>query len=193
MLVKELFKRRGSDLLERFGSGPPAQPIADEAGADVIKPLESLRKIGFQQGGHPITDSGAVIDQTPSMLDQILERSRLGMIWPPGPEPVPMVEEQLEYIVCIPRIIFGPAGRERFPVLGQRGGVDRVEDQKVVLQERVDQRTTRLLQTDRNWLSGKAGAQCGGPGLKLFRSVLEDAGRFLARCHVKETDSMLGV
>src|SRR5262245_61496615 len=193
MLVKDLFKRRGSDLLERVDRGPPEQQIADAAGADVIKPLENLRKIGFQQGGHPITESGAVIDQTPSMLAQIWERARLGIIWPPGLEPIPMVEEQCESIVCILRIIFGPAGRERFPVRGPRGGVDRGEDQKVILQERVAQRTTRLLQTDSNWLSGKAAAQCGGPGLKLFWGVLEDAGLFLASCHVKETDSMLGV
>src|SRR4029434_9467218 len=105
MLVKELFKRRGSDLLERFDSGPPEQHIADEEGADVIKPLESRRKIGFQQGGHPMTDAGAGIDQTPSLLDQRLERPRLGMIWPPGPEPVPRVEEPLESRVCIPRLI----------------------------------------------------------------------------------------
>src|SRR5918996_3955952 len=148
MLVNELFKRRGSDLLERFDSGPPAQPIADEAGAEVIKPLESLRKIGFQQGGQPMTDAGAVIDQTPSRLDQILARSRLGMIWPPGPEPVPMVEEQREYRVCIPRIIFGPAGRERVPVLGQRGGGGRGGGPKNVPEKRGGQRTPGLLPTD---------------------------------------------
>jgi hypothetical protein len=48
MLVQARFKRRGSDLLERLDRGPPEQPIADEEGADVTKPLESLRNIGFQ-------------------------------------------------------------------------------------------------------------------------------------------------
>ena len=80
-----------------------------------------------------MTDAGAVMDQTPSGLDQIWARARLGMIGPPGLEPVPMVAEPLESIVCLLRIICGPAGRERFPVLGQRGGVERVEDQQVVL------------------------------------------------------------
>jgi hypothetical protein len=104
-----------------------------------------------------------------------------------------MMEEQLEQIVSILRVIFGPAGRERFTVLGQRGRVDRVEDQKVILQERVDQWTTRLLQTDRNLLSGKAGAQCGGPCIKLFWGVLEDQGLFLAGRDVNQTDIVLGV
>src|SRR5215207_1069523 len=108
MRVQDLFTRRGSDLLERCASGPPEPHIADEAGADVIKPRENLRKIAFQQGGHPMTNAGAGIDQTPSRLDQLVARSRLGMIWPPGLAPVPRVEEPCESIVCILRLICGP-------------------------------------------------------------------------------------
>jgi hypothetical protein len=193
MRVKALCTRRGSDLRERLDSGPPEQHLADEEGADGITPLESLRNRGFQEGGHPMTDAGAVMDQTPSRLDQIWARARLGMIGPPGLEPVPMVAEPLESIVCLLRIICGPAGRERFPVLGQRGGVERVEDQQVVRQERVEQRTTRWLQTDSHGWSGTAGAPCGGPGLKRFGGVLEDAGLVLASGHVKETAIMLGI
>src|SRR6266511_78406 len=140
-----------------------------------------------------MAEPGAVIHQATSVLHEILERSCLGIIWPPGLEPVSMLDEQFEQIVRIPRIILGSAGRERFTVLGQRGRVNGVEDQKVVFQERIDEWTTRLLQTDGNRLSGKAGAQRGGPGIKLFRSVLEDEGLFLASSDVNQTDIMLGV
>jgi hypothetical protein len=52
------------------------------------------------------------------VLYEILERPCLGIIWPPGLEPIPMMEEQIKQIGRILRIIFGAAGRERFPVLG---------------------------------------------------------------------------
>jgi hypothetical protein len=58
------------------------------------------------------------MDQATSMLHQIWQCSCLGIVWPPRLEMIPMLEEQLEQIVCIARIIFGPAGRERLPVLG---------------------------------------------------------------------------
>src|SRR5215470_18340822 len=104
-----------------------------------------------------------------------------------------MVEEQLEQIIRILRIIFGAAGRECFPVLSQGGGVDGVKNQKVVLQERIDQKTPRLLQTDGNGLSDKAGAQGSSPGLKGFWGVREDARLCLTGRHVKQTDIMFGI
>ena len=105
-----------------------------------------------------MTEPCAVIDQATSVLHEILERPRLYRIRPPGLEPIAMMPEPLEPIVCIPRIILGSAGRERFTILGQRGGGERVEDKAVVLQERLDKRATRLLQTDSNLPSGKASA-----------------------------------
>jgi hypothetical protein len=133
------------------------------------------------------------MDQATSVLHEILARPYLGMIWPPGLEPVPMLDEPFEPRVRIPRIILGSAGRERFTVLGQRGRVNGVEDQKVVFPERIDEWTTRRLQTDGNRPAAKADAQRGGPGLKLFRSVLENQGLLLASRDVNQTDIMLGV
>src|SRR4029450_6010893 len=193
MRVKELFEGRGPDLLNRCEGGPTEQKLTDEGSADIIKPLYNLRKIGFQQGRHPLTDPCAVIDQATSVLHQILQRPCLGIIWLPSLEPVPMMAEQLKQIVRILRIIFGPAGRECLTVLGQRGGVDRVEDQKVVLQERIDQWPARLLQADSDLLAGKTGAQRSGPCLKLFWGVLEDEVFFLAGRSIKQTDIMLGI
>jgi hypothetical protein len=140
-----------------------------------------------------MTDLCPVIDETASVLHQIWQRPRLGIFGSPGLQPIPMLEEQLKHILRIPRISFGPAGRERFPVRGQRGGVDRGEDQKIVLQKRREKGATRPLQADSNLLSGKASAQRSGPSLKIFWSVLEDEGLFRAGRNVKQTDIMLGV
>ena len=191
--MQERFEERWPDLLNRFEGRPTEQKSTDEWRTDVSKPLENLRAIGFQQCRHPMAEPCAVMAQAPSVLHQIVQRPCLGMLWPPGLEPVPMLEEQLEQIVRILRIIFGPARRERLTVRGERGGVDRVEHKKVVLQERLDQWTTRLLQADRDLLAGKAGAQHGSPGCKLFWGVREDAVFFLAGRSIKQTDIMLGI
>jgi hypothetical protein len=163
MLMKERCEGRWPHLLERLDRRPTAQPIADESGADVIKPLSHLRAIGFQHGRQPRAEPGAVVDQATSVLHEIWARSCLGMIWPPGLEPVPMWDEPVEPIVRIPRIILGAAGREGFTVLGQRGRVTWVEDPKVVVQERVEAWATRRLQTDGNRPSAQADAHRGGP------------------------------
>ena len=50
------------------------------------------------------------MDETPSVLYEILERPCFNILWPPGLEPIAMVEEQLEQRIRILRIIFGAAG-----------------------------------------------------------------------------------
>src|SRR4030095_11513345 len=96
MLMKEFFEGRWPHLLERLDRWPAEQHIADEQGADVIKPVEDLRAIGFQQGRHPMAEPGAVIDQATSVLHEIWARPCLGMIWPPGLEPVPLLAAPCE-------------------------------------------------------------------------------------------------
>jgi hypothetical protein len=191
--MKELFEGRWPHLLERLDRRPAAQPIADESGADVIKPWSALRELGFQQGRHPMAEPGAVMDQATSVLHEILARPCLGMIWPPGLEPVPMLDAPCEPRGRSPRSILGAAGRARVTVRGQRGRVNGVEDQNVVVQERLDEWTTRLLQTDGHRPAATAEAQRGGPGLKRFRSVLENQGRLLASRDGNQTDILLGV
>jgi hypothetical protein len=140
-----------------------------------------------------MAEPGAVIDQATSGRHERLARPGLGMIGPPGLAPVPMLDEPFEPRVRIPRIILGAAGRARCTVLGQRGRVHGVEDQNVVLPERLDEWTTRLLQTDGTRPAAQAAAQRGGPGRKRFRSVLEKQGLLLARSDVNQTDLRRGV
>ena len=193
MRMKELVAGRWPHLLERLDRRPAEQHIADEAGADGIKPVSDRREIGLQPGRQPMAEPGAVMDQATSVRHEIWERSCLGMIWPPGLEPVPLRDEPCEPRVRLPRSILGSAGRERFTVRGQRGRVHGVEDHKVVCQERIDAWPTRRLQTDGKRPAAKAAAQRGGPGLQRFRSVLANQGRCRARSDVTQTDIMRGV
>jgi hypothetical protein len=91
------------------------------------------------------------------------------------------------------RILCGPAGRERLTIRGARGGGDRGEPKTVVRQERLEQWTTRLLQADSALLAGTAGAQRGGPGLKIFWGVREDKVCWRGGRSIQQTAIMLGI
>jgi hypothetical protein len=133
------------------------------------------------------------MDQATSVLHELLARPCLGMIWPPGLAPVPLLDEPCEPRGRLPRSILGSAGRERCTVRGQRGRVHGVEDHNVVVQERLDAWPTRRLQTDGHRPAATAEAPRGGPGRKRFRRVREHQGRLLASRDVNQTDIRLGV
>jgi hypothetical protein len=108
--MKERFAGRWPHLLERLDWRPTAPQIADASGADVITPWSHLRAIGVQHGRQPMAEPGAVMDQAASVLHERWARAGLGMLWPPGLEPVPRLDEPCEPIVCLLRIILGSAG-----------------------------------------------------------------------------------
>ncbi len=64
-----------------------------------------------------------------------------------------MMQKQLETHLRVRGIILGPAGFESLAVARGRGRVDWIEDKKGIFQERVNERTFGLLQTQRNLLS----------------------------------------
>jgi hypothetical protein len=192
-LVKEPFESRWPALRDHLERRPTEQQITDQGGAEVINPWSHLRDRGLQPCRHPSAEPGAVMHQAPSMLPQLVQGACLGLVWPPRLEMIPMMEAQREPRVCIARSIFGPAGRERLPVLGEGGRGDRGEPKPVMRQERREEWPTRLLQTDSALPSGNAGAQGGGPGCKLFRGVREDERCCLAGRRIHQPDLMLGV
>ena len=72
MLAEEVPQCCWSNFLDQLERGPVQQEVTDESGADVVKPRQYLREIGFQERGHPVADSCSIIDEAPPVLDQIL-------------------------------------------------------------------------------------------------------------------------
>jgi hypothetical protein len=104
-----------------------------------------------------------------------------------------MMQEPREQIVGIPRLSLRAAGREGFTRLGPGGRVNGVEDHNVVWQARVAEWPPRRLQTDGHRLAGTAGAQRGGPGIQLSRSVLAKQGLLLTSRDVNQAAIRRGV
>ena len=83
------------------------------------------------------------------------------------------VRDQVEQQGRIGRVILGPAGREDFPIPGQRLRIDRIEDEKLILHQRVDHGAFTLLDGKPHRPAGKPLPQLGHPGMQHVGPLLE--------------------
>src|SRR4029450_11506345 len=84
-----------------------------------------------------------------------------------------MRHQDLQQQVGIDGIILGPAGIKRLPELGQRLRVDRIEVQKIDMHQRIDQRSTLLLDGYGNRATGKSIPQLLNPTLQGLRCLIQ--------------------
>jgi hypothetical protein len=130
-----------------------------------------MRCLGLPRQAFP--QSGLVIDRLPPPLHEQLERACLVVRGAPGIELVPMPPEELQRQLGIRGIIFVPTGRKGFAKLGQGPWTDRIQHQKVILQQGIGQTAFGLLQTHRNLSPGKLLGESSGPCLDRFRRVAD--------------------
>src|SRR5438132_3791758 len=74
-----------------------------------------------------------------------------------------MMEQQFQAHLRVRRIVLGSAGFKGLPVARGRRGVDRIEDKEWILQERVNEWSFGLLQTEGNLPSRKTLLQPSRP------------------------------
>ena len=91
----------------------------------------------------------------------------------PGPELRPVGPDQVEQQGRIGGVVLRPAGREDFPIPGQRLRIDRIEDEKLVLHQRVDHGAFTLLDGDAHRPPAKPLPQLGRPGMQHIGPLLE--------------------
>src|SRR5437868_12682243 len=92
----------------------------------------------------------------------------------PGTQTITMKLQEVEQIIGIGGIIFAARGGESLAILGQRGRIDGIEDEEVVLQQRVNQWPTRLFETDCDGRTREALAQRESPLLQSVWRVFDD-------------------
>src|SRR5260370_40343041 len=85
-----------------------------------------------------------------------------------------MMLQKVEQIVGIGGIIFAAGGGESLAILGQGGWIDRIGREEVVLQQRIEQWSRRLFETDTNGPTREALAQREGPLLQSLWRLFED-------------------
>src|SRR5664279_4817663 len=91
-----------------------------------------------------------------------------------------MLGEDLQDLLGIQRITLGAAGLKGLPELGHGRGMERIEDQEVKSQQRVDKRSARLLQGEGHGSAAEALPELGHPREDDFRLLFQSARLLLA-------------
>jgi hypothetical protein len=102
---------------------PLGEKIAEDGGVFVLKPLQHLRKVGFQGTGEPICDAHFVAHETAAMFDELCEgthRGTLGLEWL---ELIAVFEEEFELEFGISGVVLGVTGCEGFTYLARVSGL----------------------------------------------------------------------
>ena len=133
-------------------------------------------------------DAGAVSDNPPAVLDQILQGSGLLRIRQPGLETITVVNEQLDGILGVSRVVFSTRRRECLAVVSQGRRVDGIEDEEVVIDEGKDERAATLLKADSHFSSAEAKAHGSGPLLEGLWGVIDDRELFLTRSSIDQAE-----
>src|SRR5688572_16117199 len=107
MLAEELLQSRLLRSLDLLQGRPARQEIAHQQRTKIIEPVENLRKISLQQCAHPVVDPGAIVDELPAVLDQVLQGAGLLRIRQPGLQSLTMVQQDVEEVVSVCRVVLG--------------------------------------------------------------------------------------
>ena len=181
MAVEERFDRAGLGLLERREGGPAFQEVLRQAGGQILAAqFDRLRKGLLQTGQRPLNMAGARVHRFAPVFDQAGQQARRLGVRVERFELVEMLGEDFQNLVGIQRVALGAAGFEGLAELGHRRGVERVEDQEVVGQQRMNQRAARLLQGHGDGLAAEAFQQAGHPRADDFGFLFQGAGFFFA-------------
>ena len=165
------------------GSGPRAlhggerRPLREEvAGLPRVEgpdPVERVGEVLLEQAREPVGQGAAAVHQFAPVFAKQGQLARRDRIRLPGPQLRAVRADQVEQQGGVGRVVLGPAGREDFPIPGQRLRIDRIENEKLVLHQGVDHRAFALLDGNPHGPAAKPLPQLGHPGMQHVRPVLK--------------------
>ena len=171
--VVELAQQMGSHLPGGFQGGPLLDKGAGQGTGEVFPDqFQGLREVAFEGAAEPVAQAHLVGDKLAAGLDQQLKLTGDRVIGVPGFEPVPMVEQDVQHEVGVQRVVFGAAGIEGLAEFGAGLGVNRIELQTFIGQERIEQRPPALFQNDGDFGPGQSAGRAGRPSRRAPRGCV---------------------
>jgi hypothetical protein len=173
VLVKKLAERARVGMLEPFQVWPLFQQRFDERAVQLIEPLPHLWKILFQTIDQAQQVPGLLIHHLSPILHQELEQAGVLSIGLPGPQPVAMLQQQIQQQLGIARVVFGAGRKEGLPVGCRHPRRHRVEHQVCVFDEHIHYGAAFLFQSDGDGASAEALVQFRSPNLHRFWRIFQ--------------------
>ncbi len=125
------------------------------------------------KAGEPVGQRHALIHQFPALFAERLQLATLDGVGDPRAQCVAVPDHQVQQEFGIERVILRAAGAEGLAVPCQRLGINRVEHETVVHQQRVDHRALPLLERHGDFPAGKALLELRDPLMQHGRLLLE--------------------
>jgi hypothetical protein len=157
----------------RFEGRPATQEVAEDRRIFLLQPVQHVREIVLEGTSQAVGDPDFVTDHAAAVCDELGEGAHRGALRIERLQLVAMGEPQCELECGVRGVVFGSAGREGFAIPRQRQGIDREEDQKVILAQGGDQGALVEFKTDGYGLAVEPHAQRGNPRVDGLGWVLE--------------------
>ena len=132
-----------------------------------------MRERVLEGTGQAVGEPHCVADHAATGFDELCEGAHRGALRVERLQLVAMGEQQCELEGGVRGVVFGPAGREGCAIPRQGQGIEREEDQKVILAQGGDQGALGECETDGHGLAVAPRAQHGDPRVDGLRGVLE--------------------
>src|SRR6185437_7680905 len=171
---------------------PAGKEVAEQRSVAVIEPVQRLRKVLLERVAKAVDDALAVVDQHPSLLDQVPERTHCDALGMERMEPLRVAQHKLQRKLRIGGIVLGAAGLECHTILRQQAWVDREQDDEVVLLQCVDDRSTGEFERNGNRAT-EPRLQSLDPSINLVRLMREPAKFSRPTAAWLKTEVVLGV
>ena len=173
-----------SGFLEGLEGGPFFQEAAGERGMEVFAgQFEGFWEVVLQSGDELVVDFGAQIDQGSAGFDEGSELSGLGIVGFLHGKFAVGFEDELGDALAVALVGLGPGGLEGFAPVFEGGGVDEIEIDEVVLDEKGGEVGAGLFDTECELAVGKVTSQLqepipqgGGLGIDFAMAVRAGVG-----------------
>lgn len=193
MRTEEGVESRTAHELRRLERRPATQEVAEDRRVFLLKPVQHVRERVLEGPGQAVGDPACIADHAAPVCDELCEGAHRGALRLERLQRVAMREQPCEMECGIRGVVFGPAGREGFAIPRQGEGINRAEDQKVILAPGGDQGACVEFETDGHGLALAPCAERGDPRVNGLRRVLELAVCTFGRASRLEAHLMFGI
>jgi hypothetical protein len=193
MVTEKGLKRRTAGELHGLQSGPATQEGAEDHGIFILKPAPHVREGVLEGAGQAVRHAHLIADEAAAGRDELCARAPLRALGLKRLQLVTMFQEALELECGVRGIVLGAAGSESLTVPRQGKGVEREQDEEVVLAQRGDKGSFVALKAHGDGMAAEALAQGTDPGVDRFRGMVEDTGLACGGASGLEAEIMCGI
>jgi DNA-damage-inducible protein D len=149
--------------------------LGGQRGVEVVEELEGLRVIGFEQAGELVEDLRATVHQIAPGLDQALQGAGAFVLGFEGAEFGRVIADQFEPEARIGGVVFGAGGGKGAAVTGAGEGIDGIDRQPRVREQRGDHGAAAGFDAQGDGPAGETLGQLAQPGVQVLRGGGERA------------------